>query len=298
LPKHFFLTALVYFAVLPFIYLLSALPFRALYLFSDFVFFVLYYLVGYRKKVVLDNLRRSFPEKSEDEINKICRKFYRYLCDITLETFKVLTISRKSMIEHCKFNPEGFALLNRLAEEHKNVILVMGHFGNWEWAGHPFSLLCKHKLFVIYHPLSNKYFNSLMLKMRSRFGTEMIEMKNTYKEMLANKGILNTTAFIADQTPQPNNAFWTNFLNQNTPVFKGTEVIAKKMNLPVVYASIRKVRRGYYEMYVELLTENPANTADGEITEMHTRKLEEDIRSMPEAWLWSHKRWKHCNASC
>ena len=285
--------ALVYFLVIPFIYLLSALPFPVLYLFSDFLYFVLYYIIGYRKKVVLQNLRNAFPQKTDNEIQAICARYYRYLCDLFLETFKTLTISRAQMLRHCAMSPSATATFTKLADENKSFILVMGHQGNWEWAGNTFSLLCRHQLFVIFHPLGNKYFNGLMYRMRTRFGTKLIPMRNTFKEMLAGKNELNATAFIADQTPQPNNAYWTTFLNQDTPVFKGTEAIARKLNIPVVYAQVKKVKRGYYQIFVEILTEDPMSAPDGALTEQHTRRLEADIIAQPETWLWSHRRWKH-----
>ena len=192
-----------------------------------------------------------------------------------------------------KLSPEALSLFSKLTGENKSFLLVLGHIGNWEWAGHSFSLLLKHQLYVIYHPVANKYFDRLMYHIRTRNGTRLIAMKNTFREMLAHKNELNSTAFIADQTPQPDNAYWTTFLNQDTPVFKGPEVIAKKMNLVVVYTCVKKVKRGYYEIFAEILIENPASTADGEISEMHTRRLEQDIIAQPENWLWSHRRWKH-----
>ncbi len=132
-----------------------------------------------------------------------------------------------------------------------------------------------------------------MLNMRSRFGTRMIPMKSAFKQMLAHRNELTATVFLADQTPMPENAYWTTFLNQDTPVFKGTEIIAKKLNYPVVYCYVKKIKRGFYEIHAETLVENPAATKEGEISEMHTRRLEKDIIANPETWLWSHKRWKH-----
>lgn len=291
--KPYLLAALLYYLVIPFIYLISVLPFPVLYLLSDFVYFILYYLTGYRKKVVLQNLRNSFPNKTDAEINRLCKDFFHYLCDLMLETIKTLTITPESMLKHCRFNPAALTLFNKLAEEQKSIILVMGHWGNWEWSGHPCSLLLKQQLYVLYHPIANKYFDRLMYHIRTRTGTKLIPMKAAYKEMLNHRNELTATAFIADQTPQPNSAYWTTFLNQDTPVFKGTEVIAKKLNYPVVYASIKKVKRGYYEMFAEVLVANPATTADGEISELHTRRLEQDILAQPATWLWSHRRWKH-----
>jgi KDO2-lipid IV(A) lauroyltransferase len=283
-----------YYIALPFIYLLSALPFRALYLLSDGFFLFLYYVIGYRKKVVFDNLRNSFPDKSETEIRSIQKAFYRYFCDLFLETFKTLTISRASMLKHCTMDPAAQALFNSFAEENKSLIVVMGHQGNWEWAGNTFGLLCKHQLYVIYHPLANQYFNKLTVKMRTRFGNKLIAMRDTFRDMVQNRDHLTATAFIADQTPQPDKAYWMNFLNQDTPVFLGTEKIAQKMNYPIVYVSVKKIKRGYYTLTADLLKVPPyTSLQEGTITEAHTKRLEGDITTQPTTWLWTHRRWKH-----
>jgi len=287
------LAALTYYLALPFIYLFSLLPFPVLYLASDFFYVLLYHGIGYRKQVVVTNLRNAFPEKSESEIQAITRNYYRYLCDLFLETFKTLTISKRKMLQHCLLTPEAKALFAQLAQEQKSIVLVLGHLGNWEWAGNTFSLVNNQQLYVIYHPIRNKYFNGLMYRMRTRFGTKLIAMKDTFREMLARKEEVNATAFIADQTPQPGNAYWTTFLNQDTPVFKGTEVIAKKLNYPVVYASVVRQKRGYYHIHAEMLIANPAEIPENVISEQHTKRLEKDIIKQPETWLWSHRRWKH-----
>lgn len=285
--------AVVYYISLPLIYLFVIIPFPFFYVLSDLAFFLLYHVLGYRKKVVMQNLENAFPEKSEKELKKIAKGFYRFLCDLFLETFKTLVISRSSALKHCKMDTEAKVLFDRYYHENKSIIVVMGHFGNWEWAGNTFSLLCKHQLYVIYHPLSNKNFNSLMYKVRTRFGTKLIDMKEAFKDMVKNKNEINVTAFIADQTPSPENAYWTTFLNQDTPIFRGTEKIARKMNCPVVYVSMKRKKRGYYEISAKTLFEEPKNTAEGEISEAHTRQLEADILLQPETWLWSHRRWKH-----
>lgn len=285
--------AVVYYLTLPLLYLVSLLPFPLLYGLSNVVFFILYTVFGYRKKVVFANLRNSFPDKNEQEINDIGKAFYKHLCDLFLETFKTLTISPQSMLRHCSMKPESLALLQELHRKNQSVILVMGHHGNWEWGGNTFSLLCPQPLYVIYHPLKNKYFNNLIVKMRTRFGTRLIAMNDTFREMVKNRNVLSATAFIADQTPHPENAYWTNFLSQDTPVFWGTERISTKLGLPVLYIHISKLRRGYYEMSVEMLVEQPKGLPEGFITETFTRKLEGMIYQEPETWLWSHRRWKH-----
>lgn len=287
------MSAVLYYIALPFLYLISLLPFPVLYLLSDFMYFILYRLLGYRKQVVLTNMRNSFPGKTENELNQLAKKYYHYLCDLTLETFKTLTISKKTMVKRCRFTDEALQTFNELAAGNQSIILVMGHLGNWEWAGNSFSLLCQHHLYVIYHPLSNKHFDGLMYRMRSRFGTGLIPMKDTFRQMLANRHELTATAFIADQSPPKDGAHWMTFLNQETPVFKGTELIARKINYPIVYGSIKRVKRGYYEVSVEVLIKEPKNTEEGFITATHTHRLEQDIIAQPETWIWSHRRWKH-----
>ncbi len=241
----------------------------------------------------MTNLRNSFPEKTEKEITLICRQFYSYFCDLFLETFKTLTISRKTMLKHCWLDEDALNLFNQLASENQSCMVVMGHLGNWEWAGNTFSICCKHQLYVIYHPLTNPYFNNLIYKMRTRFGTRLIAMKDTLRDMLNHRDELNATAFIADQTPLPDRAYWMTFLNQDTPVFLGIEKIALKIRYPVVYVSIKRVKRGYYSMRAERLELPSPGSKVGVLTELHTQMLEKDIRKQPETWLWTHRRWKH-----
>ncbi len=287
------MSAIIYYLTLPFIYLLSLLPFPLLYLISDGVYILIYYVFRYRKTVVHTNLVKSFPEKSAAEILVLEKSFYKYYCDLLLETFKTLTISPVTMLKHCSMDPDADKLFKQLAAENKSVIIVMGHKGNWEWAGNTFSLSCRHQLYVIYHPLTNKYFNALICKMRERFGTRLIPMKETFREILRNSNELNATAFIADQSPNPASAHWMNFLNQDTAVFMGTEKIAQKIKYPIVFVSVKKLTRGYYTLMAEVLQTSPYTGNEGNITETHTRKLEADIIAQPETWLWAHKRWKH-----
>ncbi len=287
------LPALIYYFSLPFIYLLALLPFPLLYLLSDVVYVLLYHVLHYRRKIVRQNLTKSFPEKQKKEIGEIEDRFYRYFCDLFLETFKTLTISKENMVKHCEFTPETLSVFNQLAEENQSFMVVMGHFGNWEWGGNTFSICCKHQLYVIYHPLSNRYFNGLVYRMRTRFGTRLIAMKDTLRDMLKNRNELTATAFIADQSPLPDRAYWMNFMNQETPVFLGIEKIALKIRYPIVYITISRVKRGYYKVFAERIELPLENQETGAITEIHTRKLEADIRSQPENWLWTHRRWKH-----
>jgi KDO2-lipid IV(A) lauroyltransferase len=215
-----FMQAISYYLALPFLYLISLLPPFLFYGFSDLVFFLLYYVIGYRKKVVMQNLRNSFPEKEEAALKNIMRRFYSYLCDLFLETFRTLTMSRTFAVKHCDFDPKAKELFDQYYVRKQSIIIVMGHFGNWEWAGNSFPMVCRQQLYVIYHPLANKYFNQLIVGMRTRFGTKLIPMKDSFREMVRNRSHISATAFIADQTPFPENAYWTTFLNQETPVFR------------------------------------------------------------------------------
>ena len=274
----------------PFLYLISLLPFWMLYGLSD-IFYVVLKLSGYRKKVVLTNLRNSFPEKTEQEILLICNNYYRYLCDLILEIIKTMTMSEAQTNKRCVFhNPQW---LNDIYTEGKSIIVLMGHYGNWEWAGPAFSLTTKFQLVVIYRPLSNPYFEKMTVKMRTRHGTKITAVNSTLRDMVANRKTITATAFVADQTATPKNAYWTNFLNQDTAVFAGPEKLAKKFDYPVVYMNVKRMKRGYYEVFPELLFINPKETADNEILETFTKRLEKEINIDPTIWLWSHRRWKH-----
>lgn len=281
-----------YYLALPFIYGISLLPFPLLYLLSDGVYWLLFRVIGYRKKVVLTNLRNSFPERTEAEIQVIADRFFRWFCDLTLETLKTLTISPEEVHKRVAFR--NIELLQRYAREGRSVILVLGHYGNWELAGARYSQEKDiPQLYVIYHPLANTHFDRLMYHMRTRHGTKLYAMREASKAMLRDQALLTATAFIADQTPSPERAHWMTFLGQDTPVFLGTEALARKLDQPVIYISITRPRRGYYCMAMELLVGDPSTTAPGAITEAHTRRLEADIRNVPELWLWTHRRWKH-----
>ncbi len=279
-----------FYLVYPFIYLIASLPFGLLYKVSDFFYFLLN-LSGYRKKVVLENLRSSFPEKSEKEIQTICKSYFKYLCDLIVETLKTLKMTEQESREHCIFhNPDW---LVKLCEEKKSIIIVMGHYGNWEWAGPSLTLATNYQLVVIYRPLTNIYFEKMMVGMRTKFGTKITPVNQTLRDMVANRGSVTATAFIADQYPSMGGAHWTTFLNQDTGFFIGPEKLGSKFNYPIVYMNITHPRRGYYEVIPELLFANPKETIEGEITGAFARRLEKEILLAPTTWLWSHKRWKH-----
>jgi len=285
------MSAIIYYLALPFIYLVSYLPFPVLYLLSDLLYVLVYKVFGYRKSVVTQNLKKSFPEKSDAEIDKIRRGFYQYLCDLSLETIKMFSISPAAVRRI--FVADDISVFERFYNEKKSVIIVMGHLGNWELSGAFFSQLKLHQVYGIYHPLANKHFDRLISKMRTRCGARLYPMKETYKGMIRNRNEITATAFIADQTPAPNSGYWMTFLNQDTAIFKGTEIIARKLDYPVIYASIIRQKRGQYKARCELLVEHPKELSENQITELHTKRLERDIINHPETWLWSHRRWKH-----
>jgi KDO2-lipid IV(A) lauroyltransferase len=284
---------MAYYITVPFLYLLSILPFSVLYVLSDFLYVIFYYGIGYRKKIVLENLQNSFPEKSPEEIRLISKRFYHYFCDLILESLKTLTISKAVVKKHVLFSKEAVSIFNHYYDKKQSIVIVMGHMGNWEMAGAGFSQFSLHQLNILYHPLSNKKFDKLVYHMRTRLGNGLYAMNEALRGMLRDRDKLTATAFIADQTPSPEGAYWTTFLNQDTPVFKGTEKLATKLNYPVVYASVKKVKRGIYMIDMEVLVENPKSCSENEISERHTRKLEKDIKEQPEIWLWTHRRWKH-----
>lgn len=193
--------------------------------------------------------------------------------------------------KRCKFHNTEW--LEKMKADGKSFIIVMGHYGNWEWAGPSFTLFTGYQLVVIYRPLSNKYFEKMMRRMRTRFGTKITPVNNTLRDMVANRSSVTATAFIADQTATKKNAYWTKFLSQDTAVFTGPEKLAVKFNYPVVYMNVKRPKRGYYEVFPELLIADPKLTAENEISETFMKRLEKEINKDPVFWLWSHRRWKH-----
>ena len=273
-----------------FIYPISLLPMWALYLISDTLFLIFYYLIPYRKKVVRSNLVNSFPTLSFAEIKQIEKDFYKHFCNVLVEGIKNLSISQSDLAKRFTVtNPE---LLDGLYAINQSVILVSGHYGNWEWLITAQATLFQHKAFGIGMPLTSNFWNDKLNEKRSRFGMTVLNPKN-YKEALKNSSQPFAVLTLGDQAPRSSErAFWTNFLNQPTPVLLGTEFMANEFNAAVVYFSIIPVKRGYYNMTLTLVSDNPRSHSFGFITETHTRLLESQIKSNPSNWLWTHKRWK------
>ncbi len=253
---------------------------------------MIFVIFGYRKKVVVDNIRRSFPEKTEKEQKDICKKFYRHFCDLVVESLKTFTISNKQVLKHvtCK-NPEA---INKYFEQKRSVIIAGGHYNNWEIFAVAIDAIIKHDTIGIYTPLSNKYFDEKMRKTRSKYGLLMISSRKVKYYFDEHIKDITATIFAIDQSPSnPKSCYWTTFLNQETGVLFGTEKFAKDYNYPIVYCRINKEKRGYYSFEFFDVTDKPLETAYGEITEKVTQMLEKDIKENPQYWLWTHKRWKH-----
>lgn len=279
--------------VVPFVYLLSFLPLWILHAKSSAFYVLVYYVLGYRKKVVLQNLRNSFPDKSEEEIKKICKGFYKNFCDIIFETIKSFSITKEELGRRVHYTESGKKIVNDHAAKKQSIVIVIGHCANWEWTPLSYQPNFEQVLLGVYHPLSNKTFDGLMLKMRSKFGAHIISMKEFYPFLIRNRTTNYSLGLNADQSPPPESAYWTKFLNQDTAVFNGPAKIAKKFNYPLVYGRVIRVKRGYYEIDIRMVCEDPKLYTEDQISDMHLKHLEENILAKPADWLWSHRRWKH-----
>ena len=274
-------------------WVMTLLPLSVLYIFSDLLYMVFCYVIRYRKDVIRTNLKNSFPDKTEEEIAIIIKKFYRHLSDLFIETLKLTHMSSGELKQ--RFVMENSELLAKLKSEGKDIVAVTGHYNNWEWmTGIPF--YTDYKCISIYKPLKNRYFNDFINKLRSKHGMNLTPMSMIVREFIQNRNedVRTLSAFIADQIPAKGDInYWTSFLNQETAVYLGAEKIAVKYKMAVIFFNLQKVKRGYYRLKVELLTDDPGSLREHEITEMHVKRLEELIKEKPECWIWSHRRWKH-----
>ncbi len=284
---------ILYYIVLTVWYLLSLLPLRLLYVLSDCLFVLIYYVIGYRKKVVRENLASSFPEKSAEELRKVERGFYHFFCDYLVESLKMMTISSEQQKKRMQF--EGVELIEQCVKEGQSVAMYLGHYCNWEWvSSFPLWLTEKVQCGQIYHPIENKDFDRLFLRSRQRQGALCIPMQDTLRKILEFRraGQPIVVGYIADQKPHwVNIHHWVDFLHHDTPVLTGTERIVRKVNHAVVYLDMQRVRRGYYKGVLHLITREPGKLAEFELTDIYYCYLEASIRRAPEFWLWSHKRW-------
>jgi len=275
-------------------WVITLLPLRILYIFSDILFLSLYYFPSYRRKIVAKNLAKSFPKKSATEIAQIERKFYRHLADLFIETLKLTHMSEKQLRERITVeNPE---LIEDLYNAGRDVAVVYSHYCNWEWISICLPLYTRYKCVAVYKPLKNKTLNKFINDIRTQTNGELAPMQLIVRRIIENrnKNIRGMYGFITDQTPARTLIeYYTDFLNQETPVFLGLEKIAAKYDMSVVFFDIKKVKRGYYSLTNELLFESTKDLPKYLVTDTHVKRLEEMIERKPEYWLWTHRRWKY-----
>ena len=276
-----------------FIWLLHLLPERILYLLSDILYLLMYHVAGYRKKVVFRNLEKAFPEYDKIEIKRIAKLFFQHLCDLMLESAVSHFYSESEALKKITYkNPE---LLNELYGKGKQVMAVLGHYGNWEYMS-SLGLVIDYPVVAIYKPLHNKYFDRMVQKNRNTFGVITVPMEKIARRLIEyhNSDTPVLTLNLGDQRPMYIQIqYWTKFMGRDTPMFLGTEKLARKLDAAVVFLKIRKLNRGRYEMEAELICESPESLELFEITDRHVAILENLIREEPAYWLWSHRRWKH-----
>lgn len=286
---------LAYCLLVPILYLISYLPFRLLYLFSDVVYFLVYRIIGYRKKTVRENIALALPHLSEKERLEIEKKSYKHLCDMFLEMIKTMTISVKEIEKRFVFT--NIEVIQSLEKENKSIALMCAHYASYEWV---ISMNSKvsNEGFAIYKKINNPYFDNLVKKIRSRFKAYLITTKETRSVVENNEknGIKGIYGFASDQSPQVKpKTYWSKFMGIEVPVYVGAELLAKQYNFNVVFLKVKKVKRGYYEANFELLSDDVTKVPNYEITDTFMKKVEQQILEAPEFYLWTHKRWKHRN---
>lgn len=282
---------ILYFFFRSVVWLVSITPFRVLYFFSDVTYYIFYYLLKYRKRVVFDNLKSSFPQKTSEETEVLMRRFYRFFCDLIFESLKGMSLTKKQLeARHKLVNPE---VINALLADRRSVLGVTAHYGNWEWGALSGAAHFKAKMVAFYKPISNKIIDRFMISHRARFNCHLAAVGDTLFTIRHYQKEVVTYFMVADQSPSNlRRSYWFDFLNRDTPFIHGPEEYSRLYNLPVVFIDIRRVKRGYYEVYFSLLTDNPSALPKGEITRLYKDKLEEMITREPAYWLWSHRRWK------
>ena len=275
----------------------SFLSWKNAFRLSDFLCFLLFNVAGYRKKVIWENLKNSFPEKSDAELKCIAKDFYLHFTDLIVETIKFRTASPECVRERLQGD---ISIMDDFYINKTNIIYLMGHRGNWELANLFSSLCFTHECIVVYRPLQNHASDQWFFDLRTRFGAKLVPMDNIFRELQKPREKPYVVVLANDQSPNPKTAFWTKFLHQDTGVFRGVETIARRYNLTVLYADFCKVahKRGYYHVDISVITENPKEVRNNEILDRQLRILEQNIINQPHNWLWSHRRWKHKRPEC
>ncbi len=280
----------MYYLVYGLLYLVSLLPLRVLYLFSDTAYFILYYVVGYRKAVVMANLAQAFPQKTLEERKRIARKFYRNFSDNFIEFIKLIS-AKQSFIE--RHFTGDYSLPMKVYEQGKRCELLLAHNFNWELGCLATALNVRHLLLVVYMPISNKVVDKIFMKVRAKTGAVLLPATDMRNAIIPYRNEQYMLALVADQNPgKPSSAYWLNFFGRPTPFVKGPESGARRGDIPVLYCKFIKPKRGYYQIIFEMGCENPASLKEGELTLHYSKYLEQFIRDYPDMWLWSHRRWK------
>lgn len=284
---------LIFIIFYPILWLISLLPFRLLYILSDFVYFVVYRIIKYRKKIVRENLSLALPNLSKEEREVIEKKFYKHLCDMFLEMIKTLTISKEEMDKRYKFT--NLDVYRDLERKGKSISLLCAHYASYEWV----ISMNRHITFRgygIYKKIANKYFDKVVHNIRSKFKANLITTKETAATIENNykKGVLSLYGFASDQSPKLDRAvYWDKFMGIKTPIHVGAEMLSKRYDMNVIFLRTKKIKRGFYEGTFELMAENPMETKRFEITADYISRVEKQIYEAPEFYLWTHKRWKH-----
>ena len=283
---------LVFILVYPLLWIISVLPYRIFYLFSDFFFFLVYRIIGYRKKVVRSNLKLVFPEKSVSERRRIEVDFFRHMCDMFMEMVKTMSLSKAEVKKRYKvLNMEVIKEI----EKERSMLIVCSHYANWEW-NVSINNYVNSKGYAVYQPISNSYFDRWIRRVRARWNTTLITQNETAKTVVKNKrdGIMGAFGMVSDQSPQWHRAkYWRKFMGITVPVVNGPEKLAKKLDLAVVFLKVSKVKRGFYAAEFIPITTSGATTENNEITDRFIELAELQIHERPEHYLWTHKRWKH-----
>jgi KDO2-lipid IV(A) lauroyltransferase len=284
---------LIFLLAYPLIWLISILPFPVLYVLSDCTYILIYRIIGYRKRTVRQNLALAFPHKSAAERLEIEKKSYKHLCDMFLEMAKTMTISKAEINRRYTIKNLDFYL--QMEAKPKSIALLCAHYASYEWAISMNSHI-RYTGYAIYKKLGNRYLDRLVRKIRSRFNAELITTKEVGPTIEQNEknGVHAVYGFASDQSPKASKAFhWTNFMGIHTPVHTGGEMFAKRYDMTVLFLKATKVKRGYYEAQFQLISENPKEVPDYQITDEFLRRVELQIAEAPEYYLWTHKRWKH-----
>jgi KDO2-lipid IV(A) lauroyltransferase len=284
---------LAFVLIYPLLWFVSILPFRLLYAVSDVLYVVLYHIVGYRKQTVQENLKLVFPDKSEAERQLITKRFYHHLCDMILEAIKSMSISVEDMKARFKFT--NIELIKEFEKQNKSIVLMCAHYGSWEWI-FIIQTYVKFRGYAVYKRLNNIYFDKLVRGIRARYNSYLVTTKETIPTLIENKkkGVLTMNGFVSDQTPKKGKAYhWNTFMGIEVPIHTGAEMLAKKLDMPVIFFSVKRIKRGFYETTFQTLAEQPNEYKNYAITDQFLKHVEQQIIEAPEYYLWTHKRWKH-----